>query len=221
MRIAEAWHSLENEMTSVPECYGKLWETRDADVLTRLLWHEYDAVLAAINLRLPRDLQRIISPEDLIQDVFLTAFRSFDALAKCEYDAFRAWLFTIARARTIDAIRRQTAQKRDRRREIRSRKNGNEHQSLTNLFSEIAGMQNTPSCEVATGEAVSALKAAIDALPAEQQTAVQLRYLKSMDLDEVATRMTKTTDAIRNLLYRARKNIRLQMLRSSLWFDTN
>ena len=97
-------------MTSTTECYSKLWETRDPDVLTEVLWHEYDAVLAALQRRLPLDLQRVVSAEDLIQDVFVTAFRSFKTLKECDYDAFRAWLFTIARSRAVDAIRRATAQ---------------------------------------------------------------------------------------------------------------
>ena len=206
-------------MTSISECYCRLWETRDPDLLTELLWHEYDAVLAALQRRLPPDLQRVVSAEDLIQDVFLTAFRSFNALKECHYDAFRAWLFTIARARAVDAVRRATAQKRDRRREVRNQNSSNEHRSMMNLYSRIAGDQNTPSCEVATEEAIHALKAAIQCLPEDQQAAVKFRYLKCFDLGEVATQMGKTEDAIRNLLYRARKNLRCQMLRSSLWFD--
>ena len=206
-------------MSSFQESFEKLWESRDPDILAEVLWHEHDGLTGFLKQRLPADLQRAVSPEDILQEVFIAAFRAIGTLNPCDANAFRSWLYSIARAKSVDAIRRATAQKRDRRREVRQRKQMTDNGSIRILLSELVANLNTPSHEAATHEATIALGEAIESLPDHQRMAIQLRYIEELPLDEVAEKMARTQDSIRNLIFRAKQHLRTQLQRSSLWLD--
>ena len=64
------------------------------------------------------------------------------------------------------------------------------------------------------------MQSAIDRLPAEQREVVQRRYLEGQSLAEIAAATGSTKEAVRGLCYRARKNLRVNMGRTSLYFSS-
>ena len=81
------------------------------------------------------------------------------------------------------------------------------------------GAHTSPSHRVQRGESIDAMKLAMAHLPGDQQEIVQRRYLQGQSLDQIAEETGRTKDAVRGLCFRARKNLRAVMGRSSLYFS--
>jgi RNA polymerase sigma-70 factor (ECF subfamily) len=83
----------------------------------------------------------------------------------------------------------------------------------------VAG-DRSPGSVVAQGEAVQALQVALAALPADQRRAIQLHLLEGKSLDETATALGRTPDAIRGLVHRGKQALQAAMGRASLWLKS-
>jgi RNA polymerase sigma-70 factor (ECF subfamily) len=139
----------------------------EAAALTEL-YERYGSLVYAVAVRLVRDPA---TAEDVIQDVFEQVWRrpgSFDPAA----GTLPAWLAMLARRRAIDAIRRAA---RHQRRAAR----------------QLAAVPAAPDpAEAAVDAALtSSVRAAVDALPAAQRTAVLLAYAGGLTAREIAARL--------------------------------
>ena len=63
------------------------------------------------------------------------------------------------------------------------------------------------------------LQAALASLPEDQREVIQRHYLQDQSFEEIAHALGRTKDAIRGTCYRARRNLRALMGRSSLYFS--
>ena len=88
------------------------------------------------------------------------------------------------------------------------------------LVELLSGSIHTPSQSVAVREATQALQVALAGLPDDQRDAIRMRFLDGLSLEETATRMQRTTNAVRGLVHRAKQALRDAMGRSSRWFST-
>ena len=132
--------------------------------------------------------------EDVTSDVFLAAFRG---LAGFDGDgaAFRRWLFTIAHHRAVDAVRRQTRTAGDvpLEADLADRRGGR----ARSAESEALGRM--------TGEAALRL---VHGLPADQRDVLLLRVVADLPVEEVATVLERSADAVRQLHRRALLRLR-------------
>lgn len=119
--------------------------------------------------------------EDLLQDTFVEALKSHEALQAA--DASAAWLFGIARNRALGALRK-------RRRY---------HAALARL--------RPRQYDSTDGEVVAALDLLERALAPEDRSLVLLRYLHGFDALELADMTASTPAAIRQRLSRARRRL--------------
>ncbi len=68
------------------------------------------------------------------------------------------------------------------------------------------------------GENVRSMKSAMLLLPEDQREVLRRRYFLGESLDEIAAATGRSKDAVRGLCFRARRNLRCAMGRSSLYF---
>ena len=139
------------------------------------------------------------SIEDLAQDVFLRVYRarkSYVARSK-----FSSWLFTIVHNVALNA-KRSLARRRE------SFLSPGSEQSRTDPFDELAGSDLQPSDHSIRKEDCGTVRDAIARLSDRQREAMVLNNLHGLSHAEIADRMCTTTEAVKSLLARGRRQLK-------------
>jgi RNA polymerase sigma-70 factor (ECF subfamily) len=137
--------------------------------------------------RLTQDVQ---DAEDLLQDTFLRAFRAYPNLEHHEH--LRAWLYKIAtnNARTFH-------------------QRNNQHQRSTARFDEeYSASSDTTAAQVQSRLDLSAVKAAVEALPLKQRSALIMHKYQALSYREIASALDIQEDAVRANVYQAMKKLK-------------
>ncbi len=145
---------------------------------------------------------RILGPgadaEDVVQDAFVSAWRS---MAAFEGTSFRAWIFRIATNRAIDVIRA-----RRRRGELPLEPADDDAGEPT--WAEPAA----PGPDLATiagdREAIAAVEDALVTLPAEQRAVLLLRDVEGFEYDEIARITASQIGTVKSRIHRGRVAMR-------------
>lgn len=131
-------------------------------------------------------------PEDLTGEVLLQVVRGLPSFEGGE-QAFRGWVFTIAHRRLVDELRRRG------RRPV---------SSAPDEVLEAAAGSGGDVAEEAQGRLDEAeVRAAIDALPADQRSVLLLRILGDLTIEEIARALGKRPGAVKALQRRALKRV--------------
>ncbi len=185
----------------------KLAVQGDQGALEILLLHYHDPLGAYLKSSFSSDLWTWTSPEDILQDVFVRAFRGVTKIEVCGSLAFLAWLKTIARRRVLTLIKAHDAAKRGAgRRQIMER--DGTHTAATLILDRIAGTDASPSLIVRRKEALSVVIKAIENLPPDYRQLVQLRYVDGLSVPEIAARINKSEGAVKMGMRRAIDSMR-------------
>ncbi|PTM34788.1 RNA polymerase subunit sigma-70 [Enterobacter cloacae] len=145
------------------------------------------AIVPAIRAIVHKQISDSVLVDDVIQDVLLTVHR-----VRHTYDPacpFLPWLMAIARARTVDALRRRGHHW------LRETGDGQ-------IAEEVS--DNTPEDE----EREEELAMILDQLPSRQRQIVEHIHLQEMSLAEAAARYNLSIAAVKSLLHRALTNLR-------------
>ena len=129
--------------------------------------------------------------EDLAADTWLSVIRRLQQFRGDER-AFRAWLFTVARHRTID-WRRQAARR-----------------PISSVPAEQLAEQRAPDdpvLQVLEGQSTRAALALVAELPADQAEVVALRVLGGLEVAEVARIVGKRPGTVRVLAHRGLRRL--------------
>jgi RNA polymerase sigma-70 factor (ECF subfamily) len=121
-----------------------------------------------------------------LQEVWLDVFRSIAKLI--DADAFRAWLYQIARARALKQFRRRRLS----------------FQPLDEM--ELADAES--NTDVFTREAAEVIHRALDELPAAQREVVLLHYIEDMSYVEIARIVDCNVGTVRSRLHYAKRALR-------------
>jgi len=131
--------------------------------------------------------------EDILQDVFLKAFRnlrSFDTKRK-----FSSWIYRIAHNETVNHLKF-----------IWNKKNisidGNEY--LKNTLGEHSNIEN----ELDQKESIKKLKKLIDNLPLKYKDIIILRYFEDKSYEEISDIIRKPISTVGTLINRAKNKIK-------------
>lgn len=138
---------------------------RDESALTAL-YDRYAGMLSSVLNRILRDTQ---AAEEILQDVFYQLWRTapnFDA----SRGSLPAWLAVIARNRAISRLRRHNLAA------------GEELQENTVVFA--FNLENS----VAQKQLLTRVRGALEGLPREQRSCVELAYFEGMTHSEIAKR---------------------------------
>ena len=175
----------------------------DADLLRRMARNDRDA-FARLYDRFSRPLYatalRILNnaseAEDVVHDVFLSLWEKAAAFEPGRGTAF-GWAVTLTRNRAIDRVRMRT-----RRAGLRSR-----------TTAEDAGMQPSGSGpdsadDLLLKEQAGAVRAAVAALPAEQQRAVELAFFSGLTQQEIAEELREPLGTVKARIRRGLLKLR-------------
>jgi len=169
----------------------------------------YLVVLARVQLARAGILRRKLDASDLVQDVLLQAHVARSQFRGTSPGEFAAWLRRILTNALIDAQRRHGRQKRDV--VLEESCHDAVEGSASRMLELPAQDQTTPSAYVARKERMLLLAEALDTLPEEQRTAVELRYIGDCTLEEIAAFMDRTKPSVAGLLRRGLQDLRARL----------
>ena len=160
-----------------------------------LLVEKYQRKLARLLSRLIRDPGEV---EDVTQEAFIKAYRALPSFRGDS--AFYTWLYRIgintAKNYLVAMGRRAPTSTEMEAEEAEGHESGE-------LLRDI----NTPESLLLTKEIGNTVNSAIEALPEELRSAIQLRELEGMSYEEIAKLMDCPIGTVRSRIFRAREAI--------------
>jgi RNA polymerase sigma factor (sigma-70 family) len=125
--------------------------------------------------------------EDCLQETFMSALRAYPTLTNAEN--LRAWLYTIARRKATDVVRRASRRP----------------------TAPLDGAE--PAADLAPEPADDGLWATVRVLPAKQRAAVVHRFVQDLAYTEIAARMGITEEAARQNVSAGLRRLRREVAR--------
>jgi RNA polymerase sigma-70 factor (ECF subfamily) len=166
----------------------------------------FDTLARTYERALYSHVSRILGPgpdaEDVVQDAFVSAWRSISSF---EGTSFKAWLFRIARNRAIDVIRAHK-----RRAELPLDPPDDEGGSSGWAEPAAGGPELTDI--VAGHEARAAVEAALSLVPVEQRDALLLRDVEGFSYEEIASITVSEIGTVKSRIHRARVTVRNELV---------
>jgi RNA polymerase sigma-70 factor (subfamily 1) len=190
----------------------------DAEAFVEYAESKRRALEAFVKRKLSDALKRKVEPEDVVQEAIISAAGSFEQMDLSERDPF-SWLCHLAERRIIDAHRRFFgAQKRAADREVglHTPIGDGERGGFIDLL--VASL-TSPSQAFSREQREFRMLAAIDELPDDARTALQLRYVEALPSKEIAERLGKSDAAVRVLLTRSLGKLQ-KLLRTDTLFKS-
>ena len=176
---------------------------RDLDRLRELLLvreaqqgqaEAFRTLVDAYERRLLYFIRRILGEEDrsldVLQDVWLTVIKRLPSLQSAE--AFRVWLYRIARDKAVDAVRG-----RQREREVLA--------DIAESLPDESADQIEPGF---TSENIELIHQALSLLPAAHREVLTLRFLEDMSLEEVSHVIGCPLGTVKSRLHHAQRLLR-------------
>lgn len=160
-----------------------------------LLVEKYQRKLARLVSRLVRDPGEV---EDVTQEAFIKAYRALPSFRGDS--AFYTWLYRIgintAKNYLVATGRRAPTSTAVDAEEAEGLENGEPLRDI-----------NTPESLLLSKEIATTVNAAIESLPEELRSAIQLRELEGMSYEEIAKLMDCPIGTVRSRIFRAREAI--------------
>jgi RNA polymerase sigma-70 factor (ECF subfamily) len=168
-------------------------------------YRAYLLVLARLQLD-PR-LRGKLDPSDVVQETLLKAHEKQEQFRGAGEEEWTAWLRRILANTMIDGLRRFGGEGRDVGRE--QPLESVLEQSSARLEAMLAAdTANSPPQRTIHQEQLLRLAAALEQLPADQRTAVEMHHLQAQPLEAIAAQMGKTKSAVGGLLRRGMSKLR-------------
>lgn len=162
------------------------WRAGDSAAGNALIGRYFDAIYRFFRNKVAEDV------EDLVQATFLACAESQTVIGE---DGFRAFLYTIARHRLTDHLRRR-------------------YRSAGNVDWDEVSVQDlgtSPSGVVARNEREAMLMEAMRRLPVDWQIALELAYWEGMNGPDIAHVIGVPENTVRSRLARARARLREEL----------
>jgi RNA polymerase sigma factor (sigma-70 family) len=163
-----------------------------------------------IESKIPAKFQAVIAPEDVLQEIWIGAMRSFANFNPTRPSALDRWLMGITNHKLIDALKTAARVKRGGNAQIAHAAH-DRRTSLTDLFARIASPRRTPSRDAAADEAAHAMQIALSCLPDDRRRAIQMKYLEGRSRQEIACKMRKSEAAVNSLLFHGLRDLRYRL----------
>ena len=163
---------------------------KDREALATL-YERYGRRVFALAVRILNDP---VGSEEVTQDVFMSVWRR-GATYTSKKGKFTTWLFSIAHNRTIDELRK--------RRRDRSRENDNIEDHYDLKSDEIS-----PADAAVAQSEYAKVRAAMENLPIEQKTVVELSYFKGLTQTEISTKTGQPLGTVKTRMRLALKKLR-------------
>lgn len=159
--------------------------------------------------RIPKELQGRLSPEDIVQDVWILSSAGVERFKAETDDAFSRWIIRIAKNAFLDRIKSHSRGKRSGL--YRHFQAGAARTSLRGLFELAASSERSPSLSARIQESVRLLDAALMTIAENRRTAIRMRYIDELPTETIATYMKCSPSAVRGLIAEGLKDLRKSM----------
>ena len=183
----------------------------DATALEQLLLRFYDRLLNYIRLRMPPNLTRRVSPEDILQGAYMKAFKAISKFEPRSGYSFFAWLKRIADNEQTDQLRKVKREPVATPTPVGT----DSESSYFDAVGQLAGDDPTATVLARRRELVAKLQVTIAGMKPEYRDAIQLRYIEGLPFEEVAQKMGISDGQLRGLLHRARRCVKDEIRRLS------
>lgn len=131
--------------------------------------------------------------DDLAQDALLVAYERLEVFRRDE--DFGAWVRGIARRLVANALRKES-----RRQQILS-----DH--VTELLVAATPEELHPAAEAAQEDRLAALQSCLEKVPESARRLLELRYFKQLSPGMIAGRLERSTNDVRQQLFRLRRGL--------------
>ena len=169
------------------------------------LYRNYLALLA--RLQIGRRLQGKADAADMVQETFLDAHRNFGRFRGTTEGEFAAWLRQILAGRLAMLVRRYLGtQRRDVR--LERELGAGLDESTRAMDKGLVAGQSTPSKQASRREQALLLADALGELPEDYREVIIMRHLESLTFPDVARKMGRSVDSVKNLWARALVRLR-------------
>lgn len=176
-----------------------LARTGDASARDQLLikYRPYLRLLAW--QRLPKFIHKRTDASDIVQQTLVDAVRGLPEFRGQTEPEFTAWMMRLLERNLLMSVRNNTLGKRDVRLE---REWGDGSGSAVMMWHSLAADGSSPMSSVFRGEAALHLAMALEKLPPEQRTAVEMRYIGQQSLQAIADEMKRSVGSVAGLIRR-------------------
>lgn len=198
---------MSSSATPDPEQLVRLARAGDGAALGQLLeqYRNYLAMLA--RLQIGRRLQGKVDASDLVQETFLEAYRDFGQFRGTTEQELASWLRRILAWNLANLVQRYCgARRRDVRLERELAAEMDESSRVLDLG--LMAKASSPSQQAVRREQAVLLANALEQLPADYREVLMLRHLEELSFPEVARRMGRSLDSVKNLWARALAQLR-------------
>jgi RNA polymerase sigma-70 factor (ECF subfamily) len=173
------------------------------DLLER--YRNYLSLLARVQIG--RRIQGKLDVADLVQETFLGVHRGIRNFRGSSEAQFLAWLRQILVGILANQVRRYFGTKR---RDVRLERELQDDLDRSSVFlgSHLVASQSSPSAQASRREQAVILADAMEGLPDDYREVIILRQLEGLSFPDVARRMGRTEDSVKNLWARALARLR-------------
>jgi RNA polymerase sigma-70 factor (ECF subfamily) len=193
-----------------PEFLLVLAKAGDGAALGRLLerYRNYTGLL--VRLQIGRQLRSKVDIEDLLQEIWLEIHRKITLFRGASEREFLTWTRRLIGSILANQIRHYLGTKsRDLRLE-RALVDELDHSSRA-LNGGLIAPQSSPSQQAVRREQAVLLADALSDLPADYREVIILRQLEGLSFPDVARRMGRTEDSVKNVWLRALARLRFTL----------
>ena len=143
-----------------------------------------------VEARLGGRLRETLEVDDILQEALLRAFRSIHGFQWRKEDAFFSW-----KAQIVENVIRDQAQKRGRG-------------EFLELEHDVPGSQPSPGRRLRREERFDRLDDALKTLSPDHREVILLARIERLRIEEIAARMNRSPDAVKQLLVRALRKLK-------------
>jgi RNA polymerase sigma-70 factor, ECF subfamily len=190
-----------------PELLLVLAKAGDGVALGRLLERYRNYMALLVRIQVGRRLSRKIDPEDLLQEIGLEIHRKLPMFRGSSEREFLTWVRRMIGSILANQFRHFLGTKcRDIRLE-QALVDDLDHSSRA-LNASLVAPQSTPSQQAVRREQAVILADALQGLPEDYREVIILRQLEGLSFPDVARRMGRTQDSVKNVWLRALARLR-------------
>lgn len=180
----------------------------DEDAIRRLLVLYHPRLRARLLQKMDGAMRARLEPEDILQQVYLEAFKAVGTFKYLGPNSFLRWLFTILDRKLIDEHRALHADRRDVRRELQGSAPPSHLTTYVDLLHRLQAAGGTASQVVRKNEAIGIMTACLASLPEHYRKVIQLRFIEGKPVADVATELDRSIGSIHMICHRALLQLR-------------
>jgi RNA polymerase sigma-70 factor, ECF subfamily len=200
-------HNHDGDSEFDPEFLLVLAKAGDGTALGRLLERYRNYVGLLVRLQVGRRLKSKVDVEDLLQEIWLEIHRKIALFRGGSEREFLTWVRRLIGSILANQVRHYLGTKQRDLRLERALADDLDHSSLAMNQSLIAA-QSSPSQQAVRREQAVILSDALQSLPDDYREVIILRQLEGLSFPDVARRMGRTEDSVKNVWLRALARLR-------------